>query len=696
MVLPRPRSAALALAAALLLIPFASALSLEPVAPARAASAPVEVPLSVQQPAWANDPAVALAPPKASLAPPGIAPPVGLPSGPASQDDCGTGTDAGYFTNGTSNATPIAFPADCAGTLGQNPAYDTNDIYQVDVPRWGTLEASLALPGASNGTKLGFCVGPLPFSYATDRCAYATPGAPARVATAQGPGPYFAWIYDSGSSPATYRLTLDLRDWTLGADCNGGDVGDTAADALLLQAPAACDAFLNPRDDPVDWYAIPVDGGHAVSLTMTPNAEADFDVCLYADPAGRPLDCSVLPMGQVDRVLLAPSQGGTYYLRVVQWDGAEGYTLSAQPAAAQDDCGVGGDGGSAYHAVALALPLACSGALDPAAGDHVDLFRVPLSQGGIRATLQGASAEGALRVCLYGPGESQPRVCGDETGVASVSVPYMSAQQGDWLVGVWALSPDAGAYTLDVAGFDPTPQDDCGSGVDAADAHAQPAPLVAPFACGGTLRLSEGDTLDRYRAALPPSSVALTFGSASPALDLCVSTPDVSRCYASDGGTVEIQLQALRAGNWTFSIVSKGHEDATYSLGVALGPAYDDCGTGGDAAGTGWSGATGSPLATPAACHGRLYVDSGDAFDGYALHVAHDGGALVVTLRSSAPVYVCVQPVGPGPTTCKLYVLGAVMQEFDEEGLAAGDYVVVLEASLGSSPIDYDLTANVV
>src|SRR5579884_4081705 len=249
MVLPRPRSASLILAAALLLVPLASALSLpSPAVSAPASAAPVEVPLPAQPSAWAGDASVSLAPAKAPQVAPAL-PPVGPVGGAAGQDDCGTGGDAaGYFRDNLTNATPIAFPADCAGSLGQDPSYDTSDIYQFDVPRWGTLEVHLALANVSDAsTGVGICVGPFPVSYDTMRCGAASVNASATLATAQAPGSYYAWLYLRGSGSTDYRLRLDLRDWTLGPDCNGGDAGNDPADALVLQAPATCDAFLNPR-----------------------------------------------------------------------------------------------------------------------------------------------------------------------------------------------------------------------------------------------------------------------------------------------------------------------------------------------------------------------------------------------------------------------------------------------------------------
>lgn len=165
---------------------------------------------------------------------------------------------------------------------------------------------------------------------------------------------------DSGLSPSTtyyYRVSAVATTATGGTegarsgqgsgttaappanDCGSGtDAGNSHATATSVTVPKTdCPAGLVSGD--VDWYQFPVTSGQTINASMTPNANADFDICLV-DPNGTQVGgCTIGGNGITDTITHQASTGGNWRIQVKIWSGTGSYTLSLSTTG-------GGGGGS--------------------------------------------------------------------------------------------------------------------------------------------------------------------------------------------------------------------------------------------------------------------------------------------------------------------------------------------------------------
>ncbi len=70
-----------------------------------------------------------------------------------------------------------------------------------------------------------------------------------------------------------------------------------------------------------DWYAVPVTAGVSLKLTLVPeNGDSDFDLYLFAGSPPAVVAYSAQPAGQRERITYAPTQTGTIWIAVQNWN----------------------------------------------------------------------------------------------------------------------------------------------------------------------------------------------------------------------------------------------------------------------------------------------------------------------------------------------------------------------------------------
>lgn len=483
-------------------------------------------------------------------------------------------------------------------------------------------------------------------------------------------------------SNATFRVSAAAHAWTLGDDCaTGGDL--SPEDALPLAEGGSCAGSLNPVDDLADGYSLALAPGEAATVRLQPNPEADFDMCAR-DGSGVVVSCALRPFGESDPLYLSPAAGGSFLLDPYVFNGAEGYTVTLEPAAPQDDCATGGDAGSRQRALRVPGPFACAGLLDPDAGDAWDVYALDLPAGGIRL---GFDSGPDAYACLYPAADSWAVAC--VRGVDDVT--YLAAGNESWLVAVYAY--EAGAYGLRVDSFVPTPQDDCGSGTDAQDWRSTThVPFEAPGSCAGALLADEGDLQDKLTYSLPESRMRVRI-DASARIGYCVLGPVVGWCNNTDSRP-EFTLETLGPGRWNVTLY--GSEGAvSYVVRVDAWAPRDDCGTGGDG-GSMRPSPKPRPLATPALhCKGALLLHSFDLTDAYSVDLL-PGETLLVAFEGDVPdVQVCLRTTHGSRIACTgpPYVPGAPVT-LETTRLQEERVVVTIDWVSGTRPAEsaYDLT----
>lgn len=594
----------------------------------------------------------------------------GLPS--VSLGDCGEIGDAGSEFA----PTPMSGPGSCDGTIGGD---DWSDVYSIYVEGPALLSAGVSITGAS---PVVLCVyHEFPDNYSeTARCDEAIEGSPAHTATyVEAPGTWHIRLrnwYDE----VAYHLEFDVRGWATPADCGNGDAPSTSTGALPLSVPSTCEASLDPGNDDADWYALHLDAGQSATVTVVPNEDLDADLCVFeAANLTRPVDCSILSVGDIDRVLLSPALGGDYVVEVVRWDGAGPYFISVNETIPQDDCGSGMDMGSRYRSQPIALPAACAGFLDAAAGDSWDLYRFTLAERGLRVHLTTSDPD--AQVCLYDRFGTWPVRCaqsGADKGFA-----YLAHEAGlTWRIGV--ITDVAASYELSITQFVPLPQDDCGSGMDA-PLWIRGVLLPPDAACAGVLFVDEGDWADVFVVPnLSASMVDVTLRSPVETFEACLYARDTPNSYR--GSCREAQNGELHLGSMLSApgeaviIVEAVNLTGTmpYDLTVRISPPYSDCGTGGDAAAS-WE-STPPTLSPPVIrCEGKLFVDRGDGHDDYLIRATEGQVILVAIEQVQGRTWACLDmPSGigicSGPSGTLLDTPGVIALPVTE----TGDYTLSL------------------
>jgi carboxypeptidase T len=241
-----------------------------------------------------------------------------------------------YLTPGGPDVTNVALssgtvPAGTAVTLSasatdtrfnnSNGAEATQNIsaaeYYIDTPPWagGTARALGATDGAFNATTEGV-------TGSIDTTGLST-GKHIVFVRAQDAGG--AW----GAISAIY-LTIG----TGGGGGGGGTVVEVESNntrgtaQVITPNPATVNGTMTTNDN--DYFAVSVDPGRTLSATLTPPANADYDLYLYRAATGNAAASSTKGTGAVDSASITNTgtATATYYVRVRFYGGAAGaYTL---------------------------------------------------------------------------------------------------------------------------------------------------------------------------------------------------------------------------------------------------------------------------------------------------------------------------------------------------------------------------------
>lgn len=481
------------------------------------------------------------------------------------QNDCGTGDDAG---DSVWTPSPITLPkVNCSGQLFWTNEFDTEDYYQFPVSAGAQIDASMTPNASSNyniciynpvGTVVASCTSGS--TGGTDTLSYVAPSAGdyrLRVTRASGTG--------------SYTLSVSATSQN---DCGiGADAGNTHGTASSISLPQSnCSATLHSTADLDDYYKFPVTSGQVINANMTPNAGANFNICLYNPSGSVVVSCTTGGTGVTDSLSHTATTTGDYRLRVTRSSGTGSYTMSASLGSAQNDCGIGGDaGGSHAAASSISLPKTnCSASL-PGGSDIEDWYQFSVTSGQQIVTSMTPNASADFDVCLFDPSGTSVGCSAGGTG-ATDGVTYTAGVSGSWRFQVYIYGGSSGSYTMSVSAG-AAPQNDCGLGADAGNTHGAASLISLPKTnCTATL-VDSSDIDDYYKFSVTSGQTinGSIVNNASSDYDICLYRPDgttavactVSNDTITHVATVtgDYRLRVKRysgTGNYTMSVSTSG------------------------------------------------------------------------------------------------------------------------------------------
>jgi carboxypeptidase T len=241
-----------------------------------------------------------------------------------------------YLTPGGPDVTSVALssgtvPAGTAVTLtasstdtrfnNSNGTEATQNVaaaeYYIDTPPWagGTARTLGASDGAFNATTEGLA------------------GSIDTTGLSTGKHIVFVRAQDAGGTWGAISATY----LTIGTGTGGGG-GGTVAEVesnntrgtaqVITPNPATVNGTMTTNDN--DYFAVSVDPGRTLSATLTPPANADYDLYLYRAATGNAAATSTKGTGAVDSASITNTgtTAATYYVRVRYYSGAAAaYTL---------------------------------------------------------------------------------------------------------------------------------------------------------------------------------------------------------------------------------------------------------------------------------------------------------------------------------------------------------------------------------
>jgi pimeloyl-ACP methyl ester carboxylesterase len=361
------------------------------------------------------------------------------------QNDCGTGGDAG---NAFSTATAITTPkSSCAGSLAT--PIDGQDWYQFPVTSGQQVNASMV---PSGGADFDLCVyGP---SGNASGCSSNGVGVAESVSlTAAVSGNWRVQVYRQGAAPpGTYALSAAVV--TPQNDCGtGSDAANSFSSAPTLTLPASgCSGqlFSGNEIDGDDYYRFAIVAGDQIDASMTPNASANYDLCLYNPSGAVVAGCTTGGTGVTEAIGHTATATGDYRLRVRLTSGTGSYTMSVSKTS-PNDCGTGGDAGNAHASASpITLPVTnCSGKLTTSV-DADDYFKFAVTSGQTVNASMTPNASANFDVCLYNPSGTIVAGCTAGSTGGTDTVSYLAMTAGDYRVRV-KISSGTGAYTMSVS-----------------------------------------------------------------------------------------------------------------------------------------------------------------------------------------------------------------------------------------------------
>jgi carboxypeptidase T len=224
-----------------------------------------------------------------------------------------TGVPAGTAVGVIASATDIRFNNSNGAETSQNIAAGE---YYIDIPPWqagAVARPMTASDGAFNATTEGLAA-------TIDTTGLST-------------GKHTVFVRARDANGDWGAFTANFLVIGTGGGAGGGTVAEAESNNTrgtaqpITPNPATVNGSMAATSDN-DYYAVSVAPGRTLTATLTPPANADYDLYLYRATTGAAAASSTLGTGVVDAASLANtgSTAATYYVRVRYYSGASGAT----------------------------------------------------------------------------------------------------------------------------------------------------------------------------------------------------------------------------------------------------------------------------------------------------------------------------------------------------------------------------------
>jgi len=457
-------------------------------------------------------------------------------TGGATQDDMGTGTDAG---NSLSAATAIP-----AGTgTGYLNSTDTDDYYKVNLQSGQTIEVSLTPPSGSDFDLELYD----PSQFEVDSSTLGGSQTDIVTHTATSTGYFYIRSYRY-SGEGIYSLTVTVTGGTTQDDMGTGtDAGNSISTATTI--PAGSGMGYIDSTDTYDYYKVRVTSGQTVSVSMTPPSGSDFDLSLY-DTNQSQVDSSTFGGSQIDTVEGTAAASGYFYITVYQYSGSGIYSMAVTVTGGttQNDANSGTDAGNSFSQ-ALRIPAGSfTGYIDWT--DTIDCYKVSVSAGQMIMVTLAPPSGADFDLYLYDLNQMQI-ASSTQAGDLADSVTHTATSTGDYFIAIVQWS-GSGVYSFDVWLSSIAIQNDWNSGTDAGNSFDQA--LAISFGTG-TGYVDSTDTDDYYKVNVTAGgeiSAILTPPSDAD-FDLALYDPNHTQVASSVlgvGMVDSVSYTATSTGDW--------------------------------------------------------------------------------------------------------------------------------------------------
>ncbi|MFX0050929.1 MAG: PKD domain-containing protein, partial [Candidatus Hermodarchaeota archaeon] len=201
------------------------------------------------------------------------------------------------------------------------------------------------------------------------------------------------------------------------------------------------------RSDDSDYYKLTASAGQVLTVEMTPDPTANFDLSLY-DPTANYRTGSSSPAGVTESFTYALNEAGDWRIHVFSLIGSTSgnYTFIVQMTS-QDDAGSGGDAGDTFGTALLITPGSYNGTLIYGSDDS-DYYKLTASAGQVLTVEMTPDPTANFDLSLYDPTANYRTGSSSPAGVTE-SFTYALDEAGDWRIHVFSLiGSTSGNYTF--------------------------------------------------------------------------------------------------------------------------------------------------------------------------------------------------------------------------------------------------------
>ena len=533
-------------------------------------------------------------------------------SGGATQNDMGTGTDAG---NTLSAATTIV-----AGSgTGYIDSTDPNDYYKINVTSGQTISVSMTPPSGSDFDLKLYDAN----QSQVDSSSLGGSQTDSVTCAATSSGYYYTCVH-LWSGSGIYSMTVTVTGGATQNDMNTGtDAGNSLSAAITIAAGSGT-GYIDSTDI-ADYYKVSVSSGQTVSVSMTPPSGSDFDIKLY-DTNQSQVDSSTLGGSQTDSVEGTASASGYFYIYVYRYSGSGIYSMivTVTGGATQNDMNTGTDAGNTLSAAtAIATNTSGTGYIDST--DTTDYYKISVTSGQTVSVSMTPPSGSDFDLKLYDANQSQ--VASSSLGGSQTdSVTYTATSSGYLYICVYQWS-GSGIYSMTVTVTGGTAQNDANSGQDAGNSFVQALTIGAGSYTGF---IDSTDTDDYYKVNLSSGqtiwvSLIPPYGSD---FDLYLYDPNQTSVASSTLGSSQTDTVSYVAtsSGYHYIRIKQWSGSGVYSFTVWLSSVatQNDWSSGQDAGDSRDQALAISPGS------GSGYLDSTDTNDYYKITTTSSGGIDVI------------------------------------------------------------------